>query len=153
MRSRARRRLAGPDLAPIAEARAKGALGDLSTGRTEDTTGAVVNIGFGIGRDDGARAAVAAAGDGDTPLVAKIYSAVLDDFSCEECARWDGATFPIDYDSSAPGAVKAPNPKCAGTIRRCRCIWVYVHADEAPTIIGPTAGPLADPRYAPGSIR
>lgn len=138
---------AGAELSPIAEARASGALGDLSSGRTDDAVGAVVNQSFGVGRDDGADQIT----DADpNAIVAKVYSAVLDDGTCEECAQWDGATFPANYDSTPPGAVKAPNPRCAGTVRRCRCIWVYVHADEAPSIIGPDSGPMAVDRRMAG---
>jgi hypothetical protein len=58
-------------------------------------------------------------------LVAKVYSAVMDLGTCDECAKWDGAEFPIDYPEDYTG-VQAPNPRCAGTIKRCRCVWIYI---------------------------
>lgn len=76
----------------------------------------------------------------DPILVAKIYSAVLDDGTCEECARWDGAEFPLDHPEDVRG-VQAPNPRCAGGYSRCRCVWVYRTAEEAPSIVPPTRGP------------
>lgn len=125
------------ELRTIAKARAQGALEELSPARTEDTVAQVVNAGFGAGRRDAIDTAAAT-----EDIAALVYSAVLDGGTCEECARWDGATFPPDYDQDAPGNVKAPNPRCAGGAR-CRCIWVAVLADEAPAIVGPTRGPEA----------
>jgi hypothetical protein len=140
----------GAELAPIAEARAKGALEELSHGRTADNVQGVVNIGFGVGRSDGADAhteatsggAGGATGAGGARLVAKVYSAVLDYGTCDECARWDGAEFPIEYDETAAGNVKAPNPNCAGGTGKCRCIWTYITADEAQSIVPAQKGPI-----------
>ena len=135
---------ATPDeLRPIAKARAQGALEELSPARTQDNVAQVVNAGFGAGRRDAIDTAVADAPDG---IAALVYSAVLDNGTCSECARWDGATFPADYDQDEPGAVKAPNPRCAGGIR-CRCIWVAVMKSEAPAIVGPSKGPVASSEY------
>lgn len=132
---------ATPDeLRSIAKARAQGALEELSPARTQDNVAQVVNAGFGAGRRDAIDTAVA-----DTPddIAALVYSAVLDLGTCSECARWDGATFPADYDQDAPGAVKCPNPRCAGG-SRCRCIWVAVMKSEAPSIVPPSRGPVSE---------
>jgi hypothetical protein len=45
--------------------------------------------------------------------------------TCDECAKWDGAEFPIDYPEDYTG-VQAPNPRCAGGYGRCRCVWIYI---------------------------
>jgi hypothetical protein len=129
------------ELVQVARARARGALEDLSTQRTDANVGAVVNVGFGIGRRDGGDAARAKEPDG---FAEKVYSAVLDEGTCAECARWDGGHYPIDYSETDPGNVKAPNPNCAGGYSRCRCIWLYLRADETPWVVGPTKGPAQE---------
>lgn len=84
---------------------------------------------------------VDAAGD-PIELKSKIYSAVMDLGTCDECAKWDGAEFPIDYPEDLTG-VQAPNPRCEGGYSRCRCVWIYTTDQEAPANVGPTKGPLA----------
>ena len=56
-----------------------------------------------------------------------IYSAILDGSVCPECAPLDGRQFQLgtpDYYEFAP-----PNRRCLGG-NRCRCMYVYVMADE-----------------------
>lgn len=129
------------ELAPIAGARAQSALEDLSTGRTRDAVGSVVSTSFGAGRQDAIEQQVARG----APIRALVYSAVMDPGTCSECAKWDGAEFPPDYDQNQPGNVKAPNPNCAGSRKRCRCVWVAILADEALPVVGPSKGPIAAP--------
>lgn len=128
------------ELAATARARTETTLGGLSTARTADNVGGVVNTGFGNGRNAAAEA-LAAQGR----IRSKVYSCVMDENSCEECMRWDGAEFPLDWPES-PKGVSAPNPHCAGTIKRCRCIWVYVSDAEsrppAPASKGPAVFPV-----------
>lgn len=123
------------ELRAVATPRVKSALEDLSSARTQDNVSQVVNAGFGAGRREAIDTAVT-----EDDIASLVYSAVLDDNTCSECARWDGASFPADYDQDAPGAVKCPNPKCAGGAR-CRCLWVAVLKSEAPSAVGPTRGP------------
>jgi Protein of unknown function (DUF935) len=152
------------------------ALESLSTGRTESNVQGVVNVGFGVGRSEAAAEIVARAksspgtrpdisprsgdtGSGGTgtpgrvvgnipELVAKIYSAVMDFGTCDECAKWDGARFPIDYPEDLTG-VQAPNPRCYGGYSRCRCVWIYVTDREVGSITPSTKGP--SPEYVPFS--
>jgi uncharacterized protein DUF935 len=139
-------------LASIAATAVIGALESLSTGRTESNVQGVVNVGFGIGRGDGADAInAAAAGNGGaggivepdgtlTELVSKVYSAVMDLGTCDECAKWDGAQFPIDYPEDYRG-VQAPNPRCAGGYSRCRCVFIYVTDAESVPLVPASKGP------------
>jgi hypothetical protein len=127
------------ELARYASARASGALEELSTYRTADEVGGVVSQSFGAGRNDGLDILRATYGD---RLKALVYSAVMDGGTCVECAQWDGAQFPPDYDQTPPGNVKAPNPSCAGGRTRCRCVFVAILTDETDPVVGPTKGPL-----------
>jgi hypothetical protein len=120
-------------LASVAAAAVASALESLSTGRTESNVQGVVNVGFGIGRGDGADAI------GDS-LAAKVYSAVMDLGTCDECAKWDGAQFPIDYPEDYRG-VQAPNPRCEGGYSRCRCVWIYITDLESVPVVPPSKGP------------
>jgi hypothetical protein len=149
----------GAVLAGIASTAAKSALIGLSTGRTEANVQGVVNVGFGIGRSDAADAIVADAApstsgggggsksgivDSDgvpVDLVGKVYSAVMDGGTCPECAKWDGAEFPIDYPEDYTG-VQAPNPRCAGGYSRCRCVWIYITSRESVPLIPSSKGPM-----------
>lgn len=70
----------------------------------------------------------------------KVYSAVMDLGTCDECTKWDGAVFPIDYPEDLTG-VQAPNPRCEGGYSRCRCVWIYVTDQELPANVGPSKGP------------
>jgi hypothetical protein len=80
--------------------------------------------------------------DGNTiGIAAKVYSAVMDMGTCDQCARFDGAEFPIDFPEDYTG-VQAPNPRCAGGIGRCRCVWVYVTDKEAVPLVPASKGPL-----------
>jgi hypothetical protein len=119
------------------------ALESLSTARTEDTVSSVVNVGFGVGRRDTADS-LAATGR----IRNKIYSAVLDANTCDECAKWDGAQFPIDYPEDQTG-VSAPNPHCEGGYGRCRCVWIYTLDTESVPVVGPSKGPMVDEPAAP----
>jgi hypothetical protein len=139
-------------LASVVAAAAKSALLGLSTARTNEQVQSVVNVGFGVGRSDMADQLTGPPGEGGgtavvgqdgepVSLVAKVYSAVMDFASCEECARWDGAQFPIDYPEDMTG-VQCPNPRCYGTEKRCRCVWVYVtNLEEAP-LVPASKGPI-----------
>lgn len=136
----------------VVGAAAAAALIGLSTGRSRGNVEGVVNVGFGVGRGDAAAAITSGAGgagnrsglvdDQGNPieLVAKVYSAVMDLATCDECAKWDGAEFPIDYPEDYTG-VQAPNPRCFGTIKRCRCIWVYVTSLESVPLVPAAKGP------------
>jgi hypothetical protein len=136
-------------LSKLATTATKDALTSLSPYRTEDNVSGAVNVGFGIGRSEAAEAIA----NGDNPsgltdasggvidLVAKVYSCVMDMSSCDECAKWDGAEFPIDYPEDYTG-VQAPNPRCAGGIGRCRCIWIYVTSREGVPLVPASKGPL-----------
>lgn len=74
-------------------------------------------------------------------LVTKIYSAVMDLGTCDECAKWDGAEFPIDYPEDLTG-VQCPNPRCEGGYARCRCVFVYKTSDEAAPNVPAAKGPV-----------
>jgi hypothetical protein len=152
---------AGAVLSGIVATAAKGALIGLSTGRTQSNVQGVVNVGFGVGRSDAAEAITQPATSGaggnrsglkdaegnDVGLVAKVYSAVMDLGTCDECAKWDGAEFPIDYPEDYTG-VQAPNPRCAGGYSRCRCVWIYITSRESVPLVPAAKGP--DPvRSAP----
>jgi hypothetical protein len=67
---------------------------------------------------------------------------VMDFGTCDECAKWDGAQFPIDYPEDVTG-VQCPNPRCLGGISRCRCIWIYVTNLEDVPLVPAAKGPLA----------
>jgi hypothetical protein len=142
---------AGADvLSQLATSATKESLTGLSPYRTEDNVRGAVNVGFGIGRSETAQDI---GGGGDTGsglkdangqpigIVAKVYSAVMDDWTCEQCARFDGAEFPIDYPEDYTG-VQAPNPRCDGTIARCRCAFVYITDKEAVPLVPASKGPL-----------
>jgi hypothetical protein len=138
------------DLASVVSTAAAAALLGLSTGRTEQNVQGVVNVGFGIGRTDAA-SAIADGGDNRSGLVdangvainlvTKIYSAVMDGGTCEECAKWDGGHFPIDYPEDYTG-VQCPNPRCAGGYAKCRCVWIYVTDLESAPSVPASKGPL-----------
>jgi hypothetical protein len=144
-------------LASVLSTALRSALDSLSPNRTADNIQRVVNTSFGIGRSEAAQAINDAASGGGgrggarsgitypdgspVELVSKIYSAVMDMGTCDECAKWDGAHFPIDYPEDITG-VQAPNPRCAGGAR-CRCAWIYVTDKEVPANVGPTKGPNA----------
>lgn len=74
-------------------------------------------------------------------LVAKHYSAVMDLGTCDQCAMWDGAEFPIDYPEDNTG-VQCPNPRCHGGYDQCRCVWIYVTANEARPNVPASKGPV-----------
>ena len=146
---------AADELATIAALAVNAALIGLSTNRTESNVQSVVNVGFGIGRSDQADAIneVAAGGAGSggrsgmigadgraIELVTKIYSAVMDLGTCDECAKWDGGHFPIDYPEDFTG-VQAPNPRCEGSYAKCRCLWIYVTDQESTPSAPPSKGP------------
>jgi hypothetical protein len=118
------------------------------TGRTQANVQGVVNVGFGVGSQRCRRGEIVAqpAGEGSgggtrsglrdadgnaVELVAKIYSAVMDLGTCDECAKWDGAEFPIDYPEDYTG-VQCPNPRCSGGYSRCRCVWIYITSRANP---------------------
>lgn len=125
-------------LAEQAAQGAKSALEELSTARTADAVAGVVNSGFGVGRSDGADIVTESNPD---RLAGKVYSAAMDGGTCEECERWDGGRFPIDYPEDHTG-VQAPNPKCYGSFKRCRCIFVYVTAAEQRSAVPSSIGPI-----------
>lgn len=120
------------DLLAQATAAAHNNLDDLSVYRLEANMQRVVNVGFGVGRQDGADAL-------GSDIKAKVYSAVMDGGSCQQCAAYDGAVYPPDYPEDATG-VQAPNPKCDGTLAHCRCVWVYVTNAEVPSEVAGTRG-------------
>lgn len=167
------------ELIQIAVANVAESLRALSPFRTTDNVSGVVNVAFGIGRQDAAdeiqtalqeakeiSVPVAETGGGGgrvgtqetipaPQLSAKVYSAVMDFGTCDECSKWDGAEFPIDHPENATG-LQAPNPRCYGSRKRCRCIWVYITAEEArartPASRGPE--PATPPDYSlPASLR
>lgn len=138
-------------LSTVASTAAKASLVGLSPGRTQDNVSGVVNTGFGIGRSETAQEiASGGGGSGDSGMHdnggnqiginAKIYSAVMDFGTCDECAKWDGAEFPVDYPEDYTG-VQAPNPRCAGGYARCRCVWVYITDKEAVPLVPASKGP------------
>lgn len=140
-------------LASIAISATKDALVGLSSGRTQQNVGEVVNIGFSIGRSEtaqeiragvpdaaGNRSGLRDAQGNPIDLVAKVYSAVMDFGTCDECAKWDGAEFPIDYPEDYTG-VQAPNPRCAGGTGRCRCLFVYITSREQVPLVPASKGP------------
>lgn len=127
-------------LADTAFNAAKSQLEDLSTARTADNVAGVVNIGFGTGRKDGAEQLVARDPDG---IAAQVYSAVMDGGTCDECQKWDAATFPYPYTETGGAAVQAPNPRCHGSTKRCRCIWMYITGSEVPSAVPASKGPIA----------
>jgi hypothetical protein len=45
-------------------------------------------------------------------LVSKIYSAVMDAGTCDECNKWDGAEFPIDFPEDFTGVQGHPRVRC-----------------------------------------
>lgn len=145
-------------LASVAAVAVKAGLIGLSLGRTRDNLEGVVNVGFGVGRSTEADAIHEAATSGSgggagagsglrdaqgqpIDLVAKVYSAVMDDGTCPECAKWDGAEFPIDYPEDVTG-VQAPNPRCDGGYARCRCVWIYITNLEQVPLVPAAKGPL-----------
>jgi hypothetical protein len=138
-------------LSTVASTAAKASLVGLSPGRTQDNVSGVVNTGFGIGRSETAQEIASGGGgagdsgfrdSGGNPIgiVAKVYSAVMDFGTCDECAKWDGAEFPIDYPEDYTG-VQAPNPRCAGGYARCRCVFVYITDKEAVPLVPASKGP------------
>jgi hypothetical protein len=126
------------ELASAAARKVSSALEDLSTNRTVDNVGSVVNAGFGTGRRDGIDNVLS---DDPGRIVAKVYSAVMDGGTCDECAKWDGARFPLDYPEDASG-VQAPNPRCEGSTKRCRCIWVYITREEVASNVPASKGAI-----------
>jgi hypothetical protein len=137
------------------------ALESLSAGRTNDNVGGVINVAFGAGRKDAQSEIIAGtgggSGGGDPPVngsdgvvghisgpVAKVYSAVMDGGTCEECAKWDGGQFPVDYPEDLTG-VQAPNPRCAGGYGRCRCVWILITDQEMQSSIPAAKGPIDFP--------
>jgi hypothetical protein len=137
------------------------ALESLSPARTDDNVGGVINVAFGVGRSDATAEIVASTGNGSgggsgdgnggegvighiSGPVAKVYSAVMDGGTCEECAKWDGGQFPIDYPEDVTG-VQAPNPRCAGSYARCRCVWILITDREMQSAIPSAKGPIEYP--------
>jgi hypothetical protein len=138
--------LAAAKLAEILSTALRTALDSLSTNRTSDNVQRVVNTSFGIGRAESAEAINAGGKSGITDangkavtLTKKIYSAVMDFGTCDECAKWDGASFPIDYPEDVTG-VQCPNPRCAGGAR-CRCVFVYTTSAESVPNVPASKGP------------
>jgi hypothetical protein len=143
----------GTTMVEITETALKSAFQDLSTGRTQQNVQEVVNVGFGVGRTEeaaatqagetsvgGGRSGLRDANGNPIELVAKVYSAVMDMGTCDECAKWDGAEFPIDYPEDHTG-VQAPNPRCSGSFSRCRCVWIYVTDKESVPLVPASKGP------------
>lgn len=102
-----------------------------------DTSRAAATTGGGRG----GRSGLLDAEGNPIELVSKIYSAVMDMGTCDECAKWDGAEFPIDYPEDLTG-VQCPNPRCEGGYSRCRCVFVYVTDQEEPPNVPPSKGPV-----------
>jgi hypothetical protein len=138
-------------LADVATTAAKQALVGLSPYRTEDNVRGTINVGFGIGRTEAANEiANGGGGSGNSGIrdingnpvgiVAKVYSAVMDMGTCDQCARFDAAEFPIDYPEDYTG-VQAPNPRCEGTIARCLCAWIYITDRESVPLVPASKGP------------
>jgi hypothetical protein len=140
------------------------ALESLSPARTNDNVGGVINVAFGAGRSDamseivdslsagsgGGGGSGDGTGTGDGVVghisgpVAKVYSAVMDGGTCDECAKWDGGQFPVDYPEDVTG-VQAPNPRCAGGYGRCRCVWILITDSEMQSSIPAAKGPTDYP--------
>jgi hypothetical protein len=132
------------ELADSAYRAAKSQLEDLSTARTADNVAGVVNTGFGVGRADGAAILVEQNPD---EIAAQVYSAVMDMGTCDECSKWDAATFPYPYNETGGAAVQAPNPRCHGSTKRCRCIWMYITTSEVPSAVPSSKGRIAPPAF------
>lgn len=133
--------LAGPTVDPdtLAQAvndAARDGLGELSPARTRDNVAGVVNSSFGAGRGDGHARVLDESPD---DVISADYSAVMDLGTCDECEKWDGGRFPPEY-AANDSQVKAPNPRCQGTIKRCRCQWILRYSDEEPTNVPPSKG-------------
>ena len=85
----------------------------------------LVSEAISIGRDAEAR-------ERAEEIRAAIYSALLDERTCDECYNWDGNEFQVgspDYNALTP-----PNSNCASVnsgANKCRCIWVYVFESES----------------------
>ena len=131
-------------LADAAYRAAKSQLEDLSTARTADNVAGVVNTGFGVGRADGADIVNGQEPDG---IVGQVYSAVMDFGTCDECQKWDAALFPYPYLETGGASVQAPNPRCHGTLKRCRCIWMYITTGEVPAAVPSSKGRVTAPAY------
>lgn len=132
----------GEQLQAAARQSAETRLQALSPARTRANVEGVVNAGFGGGRNEAALQIVREHPD---EIRSKVYSCVMDENSCEECIKWDGAEFPVDWPES-PKGVSAPNPRCEGGISRCRCLWILVSDAEstpsAPASKGPAVFPV-----------
>jgi hypothetical protein len=137
------------------------ALESLSPAKTNDNVGGVINVAFGAGRSDAVSEIVDSlsagsggggdSGDGGDGVVghiqgpvSKVYSAVMDGGTCEECAQWDGGQFPVDYPEDVTG-VQAPNPRCAGGYGRCRCVWILITDAEMQSSVPAAKGPMDYP--------
>lgn len=114
-------------LVEVARNTTRDRLDALSTAVTETNVAAAVNVGFGAGRDDGVRAVMQEEPD---VVIGWVYSAVMDENSCDVCAELDGGEYQMDEPDDMRGT-QAPNPKCLGGYGRCRCIKVFVMADES----------------------
>lgn len=114
------------------------------------TPGAAVPATRGAGGGTGNRSGLVDANGAPIELVSKVYSAVMDFGTRDECAKWDGAEFPIDYPED-PTGVQAPNPRCFGGITRCRCVWIYVTSEETPPTVPAAKGPapVLAPTFTP----
>lgn len=78
-----------------------------------------------------------------------VYSAVMDRYTCPECARADGTE--VEYGSERYRRLSPPNPRCrsvvnsGGTRNLCQCVWVYEYAT-------PTVGPGPVNATRPGGL-
>jgi hypothetical protein len=95
-------------------------------GRTQDNVQGVVNVGFGIGRREARlidrrrrrriRQSLRACARGRLADRARLEGLLGRDGRrhVRECAKWDGAEFPIDYPRRLHRRA-GPNPRCEGT--------------------------------------
>jgi hypothetical protein len=86
-----------------------------ATSRRESAV--VVTEAFNGGRDNEAQ---------KVGVVRALYSAILDQNTCEACSSEDGQEYEIG--TSEYYAVSPPNPNCESTAsgdNYCRCLWVY----------------------------
>lgn len=58
-------------------------------------------------------------------LVAKRYTAVMDNQTCRACGSLHGTVLAIDDRS-----ITVPNPSCT-CLHGCDCIWMYLTAEDA----------------------
>jgi hypothetical protein len=66
-------------------------------------------------------------------IVAQVYSPVMDEKTCDACAKWDGFQFlfPPELRSRHEQTIAIPNHACTSA-EGCRCVWVGISDRETP---------------------